>query len=294
MKPKVAVLEAEGTNCQRETKAAFNSVGGNTDIIHINSLEKGEDVVTGKPVSLDDYQLLAIPGGFSYGDYISAGQVFSHRLEKSQSKLQKFINDGKLIIGICNGFQALIKSGYLPGNQNLEQTASLVENDSGNYECRWVNLTSPSDKCVWTRGIDKIQLPVAHAEGKFITHYSQDLFSRGNVVFQYANNLGEPTMKFPQNPNGSAESIAGICDNTGRIFGLMPHPERYNSSQNHPSSSLQEILSRDYVNKSDPNISKRFKRYGGLPQEGAGLQIFRNGVEYAKRNLMNKGYENGN
>lgn len=286
MKPKVAVLEAEGTNCQRETKQVFNRVGGEADIIHVNALKKGYDSVREKPVSLHDYHILAIPGGFSYGDYISAGKVFSHKLQQFKDNIQKFKYQGKPIIGICNGFQVLTKLGFLPGNKNLEQTASLIENDSGNYECRWVNLTSPQNKCIWTRGIDNIQLPVAHAEGKFITSYSQQLFTQGNVVFQYSDNSKKPTMEFPQNPNGSIDSIAGICDDTGQILGLMPHPERYNSSHNHPCSSLQEILSREYTNLSDPDIDEIFKKYE-TPKEGGGLQIFRNGVEYVKRNLDN-------
>lgn len=285
MDPKVGVLQVGGTNCDRETKELFDRVGGDAGIVHLNAFKKGHDTLSGRDVSLDDYHILAIPGGFSYGDYISAGQVFSHELIQFQEEIQKFIEDGKLMIGICNGFQTLTKAGFLPGYFGQQQTASLAENDSGNYECRWLNLTSPPNNCIWTQGVEQLQLPIGHAEGKFITPYSKDLFENGNVVFQYADGQGNPTMEFPQNPNGSIDSIAGICDDTGQVFGLMPHPERYNSPWNHPDSPLQEILKREYVDETDPAIAKRIEEYGTLPEEGGGVQIFRNAVEYVRNNL---------
>lgn len=288
MKPKVCVLRTDGTNCDRETKYAFDLVGGDSDIVHINSLIKGYDPAEQREISLDDYHILSIPGGFSHGDYISAGKVQAEYIKHYLMKeIRKFIDDGKLIIGICNGFQVLVKSGLLP-TQTGEQTTTLTYNDSGRFEARWVRLKSYKDTCIWTKGVNDIELPVAHGEGKFVADEKiiQNLFEQGLIVYQYVDQEGNPTMEFPANPNGSYHSIAGICDETGRIFGLMPHPERYNHPDNHPLSSLQEVLSRDYIDKSDPVTEERLVRVGTLPEEGLGLQIFRNGIEYVVENLL--------
>jgi len=231
---------------------------------------------------LDDYQILALPGGFSHGDYIAAGKVLAQDLSQSLGeKIQKFIDEDKLIIGICNGFQVLVKSGFLPRlDYKNEQTVTLTYNDSGNFEDRWVKLRSPENNCVWTKGVESIDLPVAHGEGKFVADEEiiERLFEQNLVVFQYADQNGNPTMSYSENPNGSMYSIAGICDETGRVFGLMPHPERYNNPNNHHLASLQKILKRDYVDKA--NIVDRLKIVGELPEEGLGLKIFRNAVEY--------------
>jgi len=291
-KPKVCVLRTDGTNCDRETRYAFNLVNGNAEIVHINSLKKGYDPVKRKDISLDDYHILALPGGFSYGDYISAGKILAEDLRRSfREEIQEFIDCGKLIIGICNGFQVLVKSGFLPGSIKNEQTTTLTYNNSQRFEDRWVRLIKTykgNDKCVWTKGIDSIDLPVAHGEGKFVApkELTRALFNNSQVVFQYSDKNGNPTMEFPANPNGSLEAIAGICDETGRVFGLMPHPERYNHPKNYYLASLQEILSRDYIDKSNPVIAKRLDLIGEFPKEGAGLQIFRNGVDYVVNNLL--------
>ncbi|TKJ17229.1 phosphoribosylformylglycinamidine synthase I [Candidatus Woesearchaeota archaeon B3_Woes] len=288
MKPKVCVIRTDGTNCDRETKRAFDLVGGNSEIVHINSLREKYDSVTQREVSLDDYHILAIPGGFSKGDYIRAGKSFAQDLRKYLGEeVQQFIDDGKLVIGICNGFQVLVQAGFLPGNSE-EQTVTLTYNDSQRFEDRWVRLKSYNDTCIWTKGVNDIEMPVAHGEGKFVADEStiKDLFEQGQVVYQYADQEGNPTMKFPDNPNGSYSSIAGICDKTGRILGLMPHPERYNHPRNHPLASLQEILGRDYIDLSHPCVADRLKRSGDLPHEGLGLQIFRNGIDYVVENLL--------
>ncbi len=288
-KPKICVLRTDGTNCDRETAYAFNLVGGDSEIVHINSLKKRYDPAQQRKVSLDDYHILALPGGFSHGDYIAAGKVLAEDLKQSLGEeVQKFIDDGKLIIGICNGFQVLVKTGLLPDPGKKEQTTTLVYNDSHDFECRWVKLVSPENRCIWAKGVDYLDVPVAHGEGKFVASDDvlRELFQNDQIVFQYANSEGDSTMEFPDNPNGSLDAIAGICDPSGRIFGLMPHPERYNHPNNHHLASLQKILSRDYVDKTIPVVAERARIAGEYPAEGGGLQILRNGIDYVIEKLL--------
>lgn len=264
---KVCILRTAGTNCDKETAFAFLKAGGKPELVHINKLISRED-------KLDNYHILAIAGGFSYGDDLGAGKILANELRlKLIEDITKFISQGKLIIGICNGFQVLVKSGFLPGNNNLEQDSSLIINDSGKFEDRWVCLKSSQftahssqHKCVWTQGLPEvIYLPVAHGEGKFITRDKsvlEKLCANGQIVFQYCDHAGN-LLGYPYNPNGSEDNIAGICDESGRILGLMPHPERHIDILQHPMRGLE---------KSNKN-------------EGDGLQIFRNGIEYAKKYL---------
>ena len=259
LKPKVCVLRSAGTNCDQETAAAFSLAGGATELVHINSLVSGER-------TLNDFHILALPGGFSYGDDIASGKILANELRfKLGDSLVKFIVDGKLIIGICNGFQILVKSGLLPGDVNFHQTTSLIINDSGKFESRWVYLKPGGSSCVWTEGLEKIiYLPVAHGEGKFVIGDKQVLNRleiNKQIVFQYSDAAGNLS-GYPSNPNGSMENIAGICDESGRVFGLMPHPERHLLQVQHP---------RNWNLKSK--------------KEGDGLQIFRNGVNYIKKNF---------
>lgn len=259
--PKVCVLRAAGTNCDKETSFAFSSVGADTELVHVNKL------IT-KQRELSEYQILALPGGFSYGDDVSSGKILANELRtKLIDELKKFIENGKLIIGICNGFQVLVKSGLLPGKENFIQEASLIINDSGKFEDRWVHLrntqyTIRNTKCVWVKDLPEvIYLPVAHGEGKFVVQDKtvlERLKSGSEVVFQYCNQAGDLS-GYPDNPNGSMDNIAGICDRTGRIFGMMPHPERHIGVFQHP-------------------------RWLGK-NEGAGLNIFKNGVEYVKKHF---------
>lgn len=258
-KPKVCILRTAGTNCDKETASAFSKAGAFAELIHINRLFE-------QPNRLNDYQILAIPGGFSYGDDIAAGKILANELRyKLIDDIKKFIQDGKLIIGICNGFQVLVKSGLLPGNNELAQEASLIINDSGKFEERWVYLKSSASECVWAKNLPEvIYLPVAHGEGKFITKDKvvlERLKVNGQVIFQYCNEKGN-FADYPSNPNGSIDSIAGICDETGRILGLMPHPERHIEVSQHP-------------------------RWTGLSNknEGDGIGILKNGVEYARKYL---------
>ncbi|MBM3233958.1 phosphoribosylformylglycinamidine synthase I [Candidatus Pacearchaeota archaeon] len=269
-KVKVCVSRTDGTNCDNETKHAFQLVGADAEIVHIKSLIKGYDPVLAKKVSLLDYDIWAIPGGFSHGDYIASGRVHAEDLKHFLGEqVNKFVASGKPIIGICNGFQVLVKYGLLPRFDTIEppkQTTTLTYNDSGKFECRWVHLAKPKqdgEKCIWTKGIERIDLPVAHGEGKFVApdDLCKKLFLESQVVFQYVDNDGNPTQNHPENPNGSMYAIAGICDSSGLIFGLMPHPERYNHPLNHPLAQLQ-------------------KARGELPERGLGLKIFENGVKY--------------
>lgn len=265
-KPKVIVLRAAGTNCDCETAFAFQYAGAAVEQIHVNRL-------INRQAQLSDYHILAIPGGFTYGDDIAAGKILANELKfKLAEDINGFIQNGKLIIGICNGFQVLVKNGLLPGNDTLEQEASLIINDSGKFEDRWVYLRTQVHKsistqveCVWTKDLPQIiYLPVAHGEGKFVARDKtvlKKLKQNSRIIFQYCNAAGN-LAGYPDNPNGSADNIAGICDTTGRILGLMPHPERHIVSQQHPKWTQVK-------NK----------------KEGDGLQIFRNGVEYAKRYL---------
>lgn len=232
-KPKVIVLRTAGTNCDMETAFAFEKAGASTDLVHINQLVSAKK-------RLDAYHILAIPGGFTYGDDIASGKILANEIKyKLKDDVCDFIENGKLIIGICNGFQVLVKAGLLPNTESdfAEIESSLSLNDSGKFEDRWVYLNTLRSNCVWTKGVEKIiYLPVAHAEGKFIPASRgilRKISKNSQVVFTYCDELGKAG-KYPANPNGSVESIAGISDTTGRVFGLMPHPERHIFHTQHP------------------------------------------------------------
>ena len=268
---KVIVIRTAGTNCNEETAFAFGRMGAIVEQVHINALIAGS-------VKLSDYHILALPGGFSYGDDIASGRILANELRlKLADDLRQFIRDGKLIIGICNGFQILAKAGILPGlgwssyrtlagARNIVQEATLFYNDSAKFEARWVHLKVES-RCVWTKGMPPhIYLPVAHGEGKFIPREKKvldALAGNGQIVFRYcAPDGGKPS--YPDNPNGAVEDIAGICDTTGRVLGLMPHPERHFLFEQHP-------------------FWTRLKKTGEF---GDGAKIFENGVNYVKENLI--------
>jgi len=265
-KPNVCILRTAGTNCDQETGFAFLKAGAHVEYVHINRL-------IAKEKSLNEYQILALPGGFSYGDDLAAGKILANELRyKLSDDIRKFIAGGKLVIGICNGFQILVKSGFLPGNEDLKQETTLTINDSAKFEDRWVYLRTANHqpratKCIWVKDLAEIiYLPVAHGEGKFIADCNaglERLRQNGQIVFQYCDERGS-LAGYPYNPNGSQNSIAGICDLTGRILGLMPHPERHMEYWQHPRwTSL--------IRKGD--------------KEGDGFLIFKNGVEYARKSL---------
>lgn len=264
---KVIVLRTAGTNCDKETAFAFEKAGAAAELVHVNQLTRNEK-------RLSDYQILAIPGGFSYGDDIASGKILANELKFGlEDDIQKFVKDGKLIIGICNGFQILVKSGLLPNISGDFKTAdvTLTLNDSAKFEDRWVYLKKSKtedrrSKCVWTSDLREIiYLPVAHGEGKFVPKDKKTLEylkKNGMIVFEYTDEQGN-LKKYPHNPNGSVGNIAGICDNTGRIFGLMPHPERHISYLQHPRWTRNN--------------------YRG---PGDGFAIFRNGVQFSKSALV--------
>ncbi|MBN1540606.1 phosphoribosylformylglycinamidine synthase I [candidate division KSB1 bacterium] len=256
MKPRVLVLRAAGSNCDGETAFAFEKVGAHADLLHINRLLGGE-------VKLADYQILAIPGGFTYGDDISAGKILANQLKyQLADQMLDFHQQDKLIIGICNGFQVLVKAGLLPQvDVEADQSVTLTSNDSGKFEDRWVYLSiEATSTCVFTRNMPLlVYFPVAHAEGKFAvrdTAIRDRLYKQGQIVFRYCRPDGGEA-NYPDNPNGSVDGIAGICDPSGRVLGLMPHPERHIDATNHPQWTRL-----------------------GLQREGDGVALFRNAVDY--------------
>ena len=258
----VLILRAAGINCDEETAHAFRLAGAaRVDPVHINAFIHGRR-------SLSEYDVLVLSGGFSYGDDLSGGKVLANELQcKLMDDMESFIGEGKLILGICNGFQVLVKMGLLPQTKpgGRRQEATVFYNDSGKFECRWVHLRrNPDSPCVFTRDMpETIYIPVANGEGKVMLA-SADVRERlgpgGHIVLRYVNPpwVGGGAAEYPWSPNGSVDAIAGICDATGRIFGLMPHPERYTHPTHHP----------------------RWTREGC--KEPDGLHIFRNAVEYAR------------
>jgi phosphoribosylformylglycinamidine synthase subunit PurQ / glutaminase len=270
--PAALVLSGNGTNCERETAHACR-MGGfeRVDTVTVWELLHGD-------VRLLDYDLIAFPGGFLDGDDLGSAKAQANRFLHSTvgntgellfHQIQRFIKEGRLIIGICNGFQLLVKLGLLPALEGDygHQTATLTNNDSGRFEDRWVWLrANPGSPCVFTRGIGRIYLPVRHGEGKFVARDSETLdriIAAQQVVFSYVDpQSGEPTNKYPDNPNGAQAAIAGVCDPTGRMFGLMPHPEAYLFRENHPRWTREDV-----------------------PAEGMGLAMFRNACDHVKRAL---------
>jgi len=252
-KVRTLIIRAPGTNCDAETAFAFQRAGAVVSSVHVNQLIRHEK-------RLSDYQIMVIPGGFTYGDDISAGKVLANELRlKLGEDILRFIEDGGLILGICNGFQVLVKAGILPRLSNGSPPLLTVSNnDSGKFECRWVYLyVNKKSPCLFTKGIDNLYLPVAHAEGKVVAdpRVLPDL----NVVAYYADEHGNSKAGYPYNPNGSVENIAGICDASGRVFALMPHPERHIRGTQHPQWTRQ-----------------------GAKEHGDGFQIFLNAIKWAK------------
>lgn len=220
--PRVAVIRAAGTNCDVETAYAFELAGAQTETFHVNRLR--ED-----PARLRDFQALAIPGGFSYGDDVASGRIFANELMTClRDELLALIDRGGFAIGICNGFQVLTKAGLLPRlDGSTDAQATLTDNTSGVYRDCWVKVTGDQKLCRWIADNDEIELPVAHAEGRFMADPAviARLQAAGQIALRYSSGT---------NPNGSTADIAGVCDPTGRVFGLMPHPERFLRWENHP------------------------------------------------------------
>ncbi|MGD9721397.1 MAG: phosphoribosylformylglycinamidine synthase subunit PurQ [Pirellulales bacterium] len=260
--PRVLILRAPGANCDAETEFAFERAGGLPQRLHVNRLLEA-------PRQLADYQILCIPGGFSYGDDIAAGRILGNQLRHHLAdRVQEFKAAGKLILGICNGFQILIRSGVLlPLADDGTAPATLAWNASGKFEDRWVPLSVAAKTSVFFAGIETMYLPIAHAEGRFVPRDEpmlRSLEAAGQIVLRYGapSAASQPLqmaagVPYPDNPNGSLADVAGVCDPTGRVCGLMPHPERHIDPTQHP----------------------RWTR-GPLPAAGDGLRVFQNAVAY--------------
>jgi phosphoribosylformylglycinamidine synthase len=250
-KPRILILRAPGTNCDVETAYAFERAGGEAESLHLNRLLES-------PQLAQEYQILCLPGGFSFGDDVAAGRIFANQIRHHLAEvLQEFRAAGKLVLGICNGFQVLIKSGLLDTDDDQGPRASLSWNDSGRYLARWVQVRADSQKCAFLAGCEELFLPIAHAEGKFVVRDQaafQQLEQAGQLVLRYT---PQPGSTDAYNPNGAVGDVAGMCDQSGRVFGLMPHPERFIDPTQHP-------------------------QWTRLPsqQEGAGLPLFTNAVRY--------------
>jgi phosphoribosylformylglycinamidine synthase subunit PurQ / glutaminase len=232
MKPSVLILHATGTNRDHEAAWAVEAAGGRPQIVHVNELHE-------RPAELRGSQMLILPGGFSYGDALGAGRLWATDLRwLFQDELARFVEAGKPVLGICNGFQALVKSGWLPGPPQHGVQATLTHNVSNRFECRWVWLApNPDSPCVFTRGLTElIYCPVAHGEGRFIPADEaqlERLTARHLLALTYVSADGGPA-SYPDNPNGSIAGIAGICSERGNILGLMPHPEDHIMPVQHP------------------------------------------------------------
>ncbi len=219
---KSLVLKAHGTNCEIETNHVLKRSGFESSILHINDILKDKSII-------DEFSFIIIPGGFSYGDYTGSGRIVASIIRNQLiDEISKFIDNGKLILGICNGFQILIKSGILPNlDEDNKQDVSLIFNNSHQYEDRWIRLkTYPNS--VFTHGINEImELPIAHAEGKFVYRHEDRNKIKNIITMQYVDEHGEDDENYPINPNGSMDNIAAISDKSGRVMGMMPHPERF-------------------------------------------------------------------
>jgi|WetSurMetagenome_2_1015567.scaffolds.fasta_scaffold78674_2 phosphoribosylformylglycinamidine synthase subunit PurQ / glutaminase len=261
----ILVVTGYGLNCEAESKYAWELAGASPELVHFSDL-------LAAPELLRKYAGLMFGGGFAYGDHMTSGHVFAARIRHRLSgELKDFIDQGKLIMGVCNGFQIIVKLGLLPGlgGDYFTQSVSVIQNDCGTFQNFWVRLRFESESpCVFTRGLQHMPLPIRHGEGKVFTLDKvllQALEAAGCVPCRYADPLtGEATQEFPHNPNGSLNSIAGLCDPTGRIFGMMPHPEAYIYPENHPQWDLQ-------------------RQNRTLPAHGLGLALFSNAVDHLRQ-----------
>lgn len=267
LSPRVLILRAPGTNCDEETAAAFQLAGATAERVHVNRLIEN-------PALKDRYQILCLPGGFSYGDDIAAGRILATRLQRHVADLiDEFVHGGdRLVLGICNGMQVLMRLGVLTEGAGSDQAsaATLTWNDSGRFEDRWVHLAVDQTPCVFLRGLTRLYLPIAHAEGKFVAadgEALERLRAAGRLALRYAQDpsasagegrVGEERLPFPCNPNGAEANVAGVCDASGRVFGLMPHPERHLDPTQHPC----------------------WTRRSEQPPFGDGYAIFKNGVDW--------------
>ncbi|MFK7790481.1 MAG: phosphoribosylformylglycinamidine synthase I [Phycisphaeraceae bacterium] len=250
MNPSTLIIRTAGTNCDAELAYAFEQAGASTQTIHIAKLIEQPDLIA-------SFDLIGFPGGFSYGDDIAAGRILANRLKhRLLEPLQDAAKCGVPMIGICNGFQVLVKLGLLPFPEQATQACTLADNNSGRFTCKWGPVQADAEsKCIWTKGLAEFELPIAHGEGRFTgpAELITQLKTNGQVALRYTADT---------NPNGSDDDIAGICDPTGVIFGLMPHPERYVTATQHPQWTRQGE--------------------GFLSQTMPGLTMFQNAVSYVR------------
>jgi phosphoribosylformylglycinamidine synthase len=260
-KPNILIVTGYGVNCEAESAHAWKLAGAEPKQVHLNDLLENPD-------QLADFQAMMFIGGFSYGDHMTSGHVFALRVKHHmQEQLQAFIDAGKLIIGICNGFQVMVKMGLLPGLDGafFEPKLALMQNDCGTFQNFWCDIRfEENSPCVFTQGLGTILLPIRHGEGKIFT-LDAELLDRlekeGCVAARYVDEENQPTQAFPANPNGSLNAIAGLCDPSGRIFGMMPHPEAYLFPENHPNWDQEKLNDQ-------------------LPEKGLGLKLFENAVQF--------------
>lgn len=262
-KPKVLVLKADGTNRDEEMAFAFKLAGADPKIVHVNELRN-------KTEKMSNYNILALPGGFAYGDDIVSGKILAIELTSFLgNELRKFIErEDTAILGVCNGFQVLVRTGLLPFRKIGEMDVTLTNNDSGHFECRWIKVrVNKENKSVFLKGIseDALWLPVAHGEGKFLTDAKvlSEVEKQNLVAFRYIDEKGNPTQKYPDNPNGALNAIVGVTDLTGRILGMMPHPECFVRWEQHPNWRRPDFV----------------KTSSG---KGQGLLLFENIVQFVK------------
>lgn len=236
--PRICILKTDGINCDEEMLDAYAAAGGSPRIVHINELRAKQD-------SIKNYQILAIPGGFSYGDDVASGKILALELQSYLvDQISDFVQRKKgLVLGVCNGFQVLVRTGLLPFGTLGSMQATLTNNESGHFECRWVNLQyETNNACVFLKGLHgSVSFQVAHGEGKFFANPIEmnRIEAEQLVVLRYCDDQGEPTQDYPLNPNGSLHAIAALTDPTGRILGIMPHPERFIRSTQHPNWRIQ-------------------------------------------------------
>jgi len=268
-RPIVCVITGFGINADEELARAFGLAGAEASRVHVNDL-------VGDSKLLSRFRILAFPGGFSFGDHLGSGKVFATLFRRNLGgALADFVAGGGLVIGICNGFQVLVKMGVLPNMSGTgAQEASLVHNECGKFEDRWVRVRfEENSRCVWTRGLSDMDLPVRHGEGRFITRapaVMEAIRAQGLIALRYAardeTTSDAALVGYPDDPNGSEGHVAGLCDPTGRVFGLMPHPEAYMCPQNHP----------DWARLGRRELRETERRGGD------GLSILRKGVRAAQ------------
>ena len=256
---RVLVLRTAGINCEEEVMHCWETAGGSPTLLPLDDL-------LSSPATLDSFDIVTLPGGFSYGDDLGAGVIFAERMSRELAgPLQSFVAGGGGILGICNGFQILVKAGLLPGGTVGPGSVTVTHNDSNRFEARWVRLRCVSETCPFLRPGEVLELPVEHAEGKVIARDRATvaaLCACGHIALRYEGEEGD-VKRFPANPNGSVDGIAGLCDATGRVLGMMPHPDRHFALSHHPSWTSR-VLRGETVGEHEPD----------------GLRVFSNAVAF--------------